>query len=171
MKDLGEASIILIMETGRDIKRKTQFSTQEKHWKNMLEWFGMGMARPMNTLMQKAPISEKELEVEINNFCQKSVPYLKAISFLMYLTIGTRPNIGFPVGNLSKFCERPEEKQWIAAKNVLWSLCGSKSLEMCFDGENSIVSFGYCDADCGGDVKSGKSTSGYLFMMECGAIA
>lgn len=30
---------------------------------------------------------------------------------------------------------------------------------------------GYCDSDCAGDLDDRKSTSGYLFMMNCGAVA
>lgn len=89
----------------------------------------------------------------------------------MYLMIGTRPDVVFAIGKLSKFCERPERKHYNAVKLVLRYTSGSKSFGICFGSDLDIVAHGYTDAERCGHVKTRKATGGYLFLMGEGAIS
>ena len=42
----------------------------------------------------------------------KSVPYLSAVGSLMYLAVGTCPDIAFAVGALSRFNANPGRAHW-----------------------------------------------------------
>lgn len=122
MKDLGETRMIFGMDVVHDRKHRKLFITQDRCSKRVLERFGMEMVRPTNTPIQDVLDSEKRLDVKANEFCDLSVPYCEPVGFLMYLMIGTRPDIVFAGGKLSKFCERSKNRHWIAVKNT-W--CGS----------------------------------------------
>ena len=54
---------------------------------------------------------------EEKDFMQ-SVPYLSAVGSLMYLAIGTRPDIAYAVGLLSRFNSCPGKIHWNAIQRV-----------------------------------------------------
>ncbi|SDA03662.1 BZ3500_MvSof-1268-A1-R1_C134g00725 [Microbotryum saponariae] len=45
--------------------------------------------------------------------------YLQAIGSLLYISLGTRPDIAFAVSYLSRFANNPGRRHWIAVKHVL----------------------------------------------------
>ena len=49
----------------------------------------------------------------------KQVSYLTVIGSLMYLMLGTCPDIAYAVGALSHFSAKPSHMHWEAAKRVL----------------------------------------------------
>ena len=69
----------------------------------------------------EGPQSSKERVEWISEYDEGAFgsPYREAIGSLMYLMIGSRPNIAFAVGKVARFCESPETKHWFAGK---WGL-------------------------------------------------
>jgi hypothetical protein len=57
----------------------------------------------------------------------ENVPYASLISALMYAAIGTRPDIAFTVGVLSRFLSNPGRLHWNEAKRVLVYLRGTSN--------------------------------------------
>lgn len=55
-------------------------------------------------------------------------PDREAIGSLMYLMIGTRPDLADAVGKLSQFNEKPKVKHWMAVKRVLTYVNGTSTL-------------------------------------------
>eukprot|EP00171_Calliarthron_tuberculosum_P001088 IDg1088t1 len=96
--------------------------------------------------------------------------YSIVIGSLMYLMIGTRPDIAFAVGKLSQHCEKPRLQHWIAAKRVLRYVKGTRNLSITYGTKSSLEPLGYCDSDWGGCVETRKSTEGYLFLIAGGAV-
>ena len=45
--------------------------------------------------------------------------YQSAVGSLLYLSIGTRPDITYAVSNVAKFCVQPTKQHWIAVKRIL----------------------------------------------------
>jgi len=92
----------------------------------------------------------------------------------MYAMLGTRPDIAFAVGVLSKYSSNPGPIHWDQAVHVLLYLIGTKNHGLTFDGNNqdsddlSSIILGYTDSDWAGDIDTHRSTSGYVFLM-CGA--
>jgi hypothetical protein len=101
-------------------------------------------------------------------------PYQSLIGTLMYAMLGTRPDIAFAVGVLSKYSSNPGPIHWDQAAHVLRYLVGTKNHGLTFDGNNqdsddlSSIILGYTDSDWAGDIDTRRSTSGYVFLM-CGA--
>ena len=102
----------------------------------------------------------------------KDYPYQSLIGTLMYAMLGTRPDIAFAVGALSKYSSNPGKGHWNEAVHVLRYLGGTKDLALVFDGSNGadLSSFilGYSDSDWAGDMDTRRSTGGYVFFA-CGA--
>jgi len=97
-----------------------------------------------------------------------SVPYLSAVGSLM-LAVGTRPDIAFAVGALSRFNANPGQVHWKQVQHVFKYLAGTKDLMLCYSpGQDSTSLQIYSDADYAGDVDSARSTSGHaVFIGKC----
>ena len=67
------------------------------------------------------------LEILINN---KRVSYLTVIGSLMYLMLGTRPDLAFSVGTLSCFSASSKTCHWEAAKRVLHYIQATTDMEL-----------------------------------------
>src|SRR5260370_7723409 len=92
-----------------------------------------------------------------------SIPYLSAVGSLMYLAIGTRPDIAFAVGLLSRFNSCPAKVHWNAIQHVFKYLRGTVDfgLELGPSGPGGVVSSVFSDSDYAGDTEKPRSTSGY----------
>lgn len=96
--------------------------------------------------------------------------YAQAIGCLMYLMLGTRPDIAYAVSNLSRYMSNPTSQHEIAVKHLFRYLKGSEHSALRYTGELQPLK-GYTDADWGGDIATRRSTSGYLFNLGSGAIS
>jgi hypothetical protein len=98
-------------------------------------------------------------------------PYRSLIGSLMYIAIGTRPDIAYAVGRLASFldCYRPEH--WQAAIRVLRYLKGTRSLALRLSGQNSLCLVGYSDSDYANCPNTSRSVGGYCFSLGLGMIS
>lgn len=72
---------------------------------------------------------------------------------------------------MSSFCEDPGEAHWIAAKRILRYLEGTKTWKLTYAKNTADQLQAYTDADWGNDVDTRRSTSGYVFLKNGGAVA
>ena len=183
MKDLGEAKVCLGLEITRNREQRKLWLTQESYMEKIVDRFGMSDSKPVPTPMEEAKSTCGRLEV-ISEDDEEAVgvPYREAIGSLMYLMIGSRPDIAYAVGKLARFCENPKTKHWVGIKRVLRYIRGTSKMGLCYDGrkdgtlhfEDSIKEtdlFGYCDSDWAGDVSDRKSTGAYVFMKSGPAVS
>ena len=173
MKDLGEAKVCLGLEIVRDRKSKTLRVSQTKYTKSVLERFGMQDSRPVPTPMMPASNKGNSLDIVDSNddVPATNEPYRQAIGAIMYLMIGTRPDLAFAFGKLARFCENPMQKHWVAVKRVFRYLVGTSDLGLTYSGKLDLKLNGYSDSDWAGDVKDRKSTTGYLFTIAGGPVS
>uniref|UniRef100_A0A2N9F2G9 Reverse transcriptase Ty1/copia-type domain-containing protein n=1 Tax=Fagus sylvatica TaxID=28930 RepID=A0A2N9F2G9_FAGSY len=171
MKDMGEADYILGVKIFRDRLKKILGLSQQTYIKKVLERFEMSDCKPIDT-----PISKNESLSK--NMCPKTqdeqekmarVPYANAIGSLMYVMMCTRPDICYAVGLVSRFQSNPELAHWKAVKRILRYLKGTIDYVLCYQGSDLRL-IGYSDADWGSDLDERKSTSGYAFFLNNGAI-
>ena len=183
MKDLGEAKVCLGLEITRDRENRKLWLTQESYMEKIVDRFGMSDSKPVPTPMEEPKSLDARLEVITENDNDAiNIPYREAIGSLMYLMMGSRPDIAYAVGKLARFCEKPKWKHWVAVKRVLRYIRGTSKMGLCYDGlKDGLVDyqesvketdlFGYCDSDWAGDVSDRKSTSAYVFMRSGSAIS
>ena len=99
-----------------------------------------------------------------------TIPYMSAVGALMYLAIGTRPDIMFSVAKLAQYNNNPGPQHWQAVKHILRYIQGTMELKLTYrsDGLNTMSSKlfkGYSDTDHAGDLDTCQSTSGFLIKM------
>ena len=172
MKDLGEAKVILGLEITRDRKNRELHLGQSKYAGDILERFGMHDSRPVSTPMIQSNTNDNCLEViDPVTDVPTTAPYRQAIGALMYLMLGTRPDIAFAVGKLARFCENPKDKHWIAVKRVLRYVAGTRDFRLLFTGSSPLELTGFSDSDWAGDLSDRKSTSAFVFKVAGGAVS
>jgi ribonuclease HI len=64
----------------------------------------------------------------------------------------------------------PTTVHWNSAIGILRYLAGTKSYGITYGGNNKEIQ-GYCDADYAGDLDTRRSTTGYVFILNGGAIS
>lgn len=129
----------------------------------MLARFEMETAKSAHTPMDQG------LDLNVPSEKAEDVTYRKAVGSLMYLTVGTRPDISFAVCRLARFVESPSRLHWQCVKRVLRYLASTKELGICYRSNESLEPYGYVDSDYAGDAATKKSTSGYGLVM-AGAV-
>ncbi|KAJ9515360.1 hypothetical protein QJQ45_006621 [Haematococcus lacustris] len=95
--------------------------------------------------------------------------YSALVGSLLYLTCCTRPDIAFAVGALARHMSAPTKQHWLAACSVLCYLKGTADQGLLFGGVSGLQ--GYSDADYAGDKDTARSTTGYIFTLNGGAIS
>jgi len=79
--------------------------------------------------------------------------YQQIIGSLMYLVIGSRPDLAFTISALSQFASQPTKYHMGILKQVLRYLKGTWDLKLTYtkSTDNQLTLVGYSDADYGGD--------------------
>ena len=96
--------------------------------------------------------------------------YKQIVGSLMYLT-ATRPDMMFIVSLISRYMSKPTEMHMQAAKRALRYLKGSVNYGIFYKKGGAEELLAFTDSDYAGDVEDRRSTSGYVFLMNAGAVA
>ncbi|KAI3791043.1 hypothetical protein L2E82_04591 [Cichorium intybus] len=154
------------MSIARDRVTGTLKLSQTKYIKKVLEKFSMADAKARSTpLGSQLKLSKKQSPKTGEDKEQMAkVPYASAVSSLMYAMVCTRPDIVHAVGVVSRFMSNPGKEHWEGVKWLLRYLKGTTEIALCFR-RKGVVLEGFADADLGGCVDSGKSTTGYVFTI------
>lgn len=97
-------------------------------------------------------------------------PYKEALGALQYVSVGTRPDITYAVGQLGQFGQNPGVAHWNTLKRVYQYLKGTVDLWLVLGGAEDNEVVGFSDAD-GMSTKGRKAISGYVFMLNGGAVS
>ena len=103
----------------------------------------------------------KNEELRNRNFNPKL--YMKAVGCLLYLAIGTRPDILFATSKTSRKNKNPTYEDWMNVIRIFRYLKGTKYYGIKFT--NNINLNVYVDADLGGDEETKRSTTGFIILM------
>lgn len=197
MKNIGEVKQLLGMNVQRDRRLGTLKLSQKKYIDELLVKFKMDGAQLKPTPMDKdAKLSKTQCpETDEDKAAMAKVPYRELIGSLMYLSVGTRPDISFAVSELSKFLMNPGMAHWLAAKHVLRYLKGTSTMGITYRRDAGGGGTGvrltaysnkqyrgpsktelgkleaYSDADWGGDKDTRRSHTGAVLFLAGGAIA
>ena len=134
LRDLGATSFLLGIAITRDRANRKLYLSQRQYIINKLEEFGMKDCKPVGTsilpghnlsVQQSPKTPEEKLEMD-------GIPYINAVSSLMYLAIITCPDIAYAVGVLTCFNSNPGMAHWKAAKHVFRYLKGTMDLKLAY---------------------------------------
>ena len=175
ISDLGQAKFALGIGITRHIPTHTISLSQTAFIDRVVERFDVHAARPVDTPMVaglhlRRPDKTIPITEELATW-MKNTPYSALVGSLMYIAIGTRPDIAYAVGRLASFldCYRPEH--WEAAIRVLRYLEGTRSLCLVLGGSNTLQLLGYSDSDYANCPDTSRSIGGYCFTLGSGVIS
>jgi hypothetical protein len=161
MHDLGALEFIVGIRVRRDREKRLLYLDQAAYCERILQKFGMNQCKSVKT-----PIFERLIKSDQE--ASEEFPYRSVVGSLMYLMVGTRPDIAVTCSELSKYLEHPDDKHVVAAKRVLRYLQGTKNYVLVMDGTKSLQPVGFADADYANDLETRRSMTGYYIEM-CGA--
>ncbi|KAE8907367.1 Retrovirus-related Pol polyprotein from transposon TNT 1-94 [Phytophthora fragariae] len=176
MKDLGELHYILGWEITRNRSERAVFISQRKYAKSVLERFGMEKCNGCKTpctadlklakSMCAADADEKQL--------MSSKPYRSVVGSLMYLMMGSRPDLAYLVRECSQYLENPGILHWRAAKRGIRYLQETLDWGIRLGGEQWTDQEldrhleAFADADFANRTDDRNSVAGYLTKF-CGS--
>lgn len=166
IKNLGDVNYFLGMEFQRT-DRKLHIC-QKGYINDILKRFGMSECKAVKTpidINMKLTKNSEILDQE-----EENLPYRELVGSLLYLSIATRPDIGYATNLLSQFNNSYTREHWIAAKRVLRYLKGTMDIGITYNTENDSLQ-GFVDADWGGSLQDRHSCTGYLFTFSGGPIS
>jgi hypothetical protein len=157
------------IEVERNRARREIRLHQTAYCKKVIERFGLLDAKPAS--VPADPNTDLSI-VDVESTPLTDIPYRELVGSLMFLMVGTRPDLAYIVGKLSANLDSPHAVHWNAGKRVVRYLKATPTRGITFGRptreQNELVA--YSDADWAGDTKDSKSTSGVLMMMNGGPL-
>jgi hypothetical protein len=179
IKDLGELHLFLGMEVERDKAAGTISLTQKDYTAKVLDSFGMSKAKarpvPLGAQIQltSGGGSSDRKPLGGGESSDRKPPeldrYSELVGELLYLANCTRPDIAQAVGALARYTAAPTKQHWEAAMGLLRYLAGTRDKGLLYGGRSGLEA--YCDADYAGCLDTRRSTTGYAFILNGGAIS
>lgn len=165
-RDLGEATYYLGINLSRDRLARCLKLSHERAILDLVSKFDLTESKPRDIPMSAG---SKLTALDGEPLDTVAYPFATLVGSLLHLTVTTRPDIAFAVGVLSRFMAKPLTAHWHAAKGVLRYLAGTAALGITFRGSDTTLT-GFCDADYAADTDTRKSTTGYVFLFNGGAV-
>ena len=108
IKDMSRLHYFLGIKVSQDEKTGDVWIGQLAYAEN-LKKFGMDAAKPVST-----PVSTeaKFVKATEEDECIDQQLYQSAIGSLLFLSVGTRPDITFAVSTMAKFSTKPTPQHW-----------------------------------------------------------
>jgi hypothetical protein len=165
-RDLGEAKEFLSMKIER-IGRSIQIN-QRTYLSKVLKTLDLQNAKSTDTPLPQgySPVpSTKTASPELKR------KYQSIIGSLLYLMLGTRPDIAFAVTKMAQFASNPSEEHLKRLMYIGRYLVGTQDYTLTYKGHDNQGLVLYVDSDWASDPHSRKSVSGYFAQLAGGAVS
>jgi hypothetical protein len=165
-RDLGDCKEFLRMRLIR--KGQSIYIDQCSYLEKVIERFGMTNAKYARTPLPTG-YTPTPNEGEVNP--QLRTQFQQIIGSLLYIMLGTRPDIAFAVTKLAQFAANPSKEHLDKAKYVLRYLSGTAKYALVYKGASNKGLIAYTDSDYAADPVKRRSTTGYIFKLADGIIS
>jgi hypothetical protein len=169
MKDLGPLSHFIGVKVSRNADSIAL--SQRKYVENILSVFGMSDCKSLPTPLPNTADLDNHYTAEddYKAFGDRAL-YQRAIGSLIYLSNLTRPDICFSVNFLARKMAAPTNADWKLVQHLFRYLRGTADYALTYSAHPQRLQ-GYSDASYGENSPDRKSTSGYVFILNGGAIS
>nr|GEX48978.1 retrotransposon protein, putative, Ty1-copia subclass [Tanacetum cinerariifolium] len=174
MKDLGEAAYIFGIKIYRDRSRRLIGLCQSAYIEKILKRYCMeNSKRESIPMQQKLKLSKSQgasTPVELKRM--QNVSYASTVGSIMYVVRCTRPDVAFAQNVTSQFQQNPSDIHWTTVKNILKYLRNTKDMFLVYGGDikRGLRVSCYTDAGYLTDADDFKSQTGYVFVLNGGAV-
>jgi hypothetical protein len=146
--------------------------SQKQYLLSILQKEGMDKANPVS--MPLDPNMKLEPNSEGQDDSERQNAYASLLGSLQYLSTATRPDITFAINRLAAYTSNPGLSHYTALKRVLRYLKGTMDYGITYRNDDTTLNndnlcYGYSDAAYA-NTDDHKSTSGYVFLVNKGAI-
>ena len=165
-RDLGDVKEFLrmhIQRTGQTIK-----IDQCTYLDKVLHRFEMQNAKSAQTPLP-AGYNPKANEGPVDANLRSK--YQMAIGSLLYIMIGTRPDIAFAVTLLSSHSANPSQDHYDRTLYIMRYLIGTKNYSLKYDGRGDLGLTACTDADWAGNPNTRRSVTGYFLKIAGGIFS
>ncbi|GJS91903.1 retrotransposon protein, putative, ty1-copia subclass [Tanacetum coccineum] len=174
MKDLGEAAFILGIKIYRDRSKRLIGLSQSAYMDKILKRYRMDNSKrghiPMQERLDLNKTQGASTPEEVKRM--QNAPYASAVGSIMYALRCTRLDVAFAQNITSRFQQNPGEPHWTAVKTILKYLRNTKDMFLVYGGnpDAELRVECYCDAGFETDRDDTKSQTGYVFILNGGAV-
>lgn len=165
-RDLDETKEFLRMRIKRD--RGKIYIDQVPYLEKVLHRFGMQNSKTAPTPL---PSGYMPLENKSRPDPELRQRFQGVIGSLLYIMIGTRPDIAYAVTKLSQFSANPSQEHLDKVLYICRYLVGTKNYALVFDGPSQQGLIAYADADWAGDLTTCWSISGNILKLANGTCS
>ena len=174
ISDLGDVKFALGIGIVRNRQMHTVALNQTALIDRIVTQFRQNDAHSVSTPMDRGIVLRRphpgiKLSITTSQFLAR-LPYRSLVGCLMYVALGTRPDIAYAVSRLSCFLDCYRIEHWHAAVRVIRYLKGTRTLPLILGGD-SIELMGFTDSDYANDLDTRKSVGGYGFTLGSGMIS
>ena len=163
--DLGEVKGFLCMHI--TCKGQAVMLDQRAYLDKVLEHFSMTNAKSVPTPLPSNWVP-KLAKRKVSPGLLGS--YQSIIGLLLYLMIGTRPDVAYAVTKLVQFTANPSQEHLNSAKYICCYPAGTKDYSIVYDGKMAKSIAAYTDSDWASDPITRRSVTGYFFKLAGGPI-
>ncbi|CAK9820237.1 Retrovirus-related Pol polyprotein from transposon TNT 1-94 [Anthophora quadrimaculata] len=164
---VDRADEFLGFEIKRNRERRLLKICQSGYIKRVLEKFNMLEANPSSVPAEPGMFLQKPTPV-----VDCKIPYREAIGSLLFAARICRPDIEFAVNYASQFLSCYDNIQWQAVKKIMRYLNGTRDYGIVYGNSGSSLDIsGFTDADYAGCIRTRRSRSGFVFILNGGPIS
>ena len=99
------------------------------------------------------------------------IPYASAIGSIIYAMLCTRPDVSLAISMSGRFQRNPGLDHRTTVKNILKYLKRTKEMFLVYGSGQELVIKGYIDASFDTDPDDSKSQTGYVYILNGGAVS
>jgi Reverse transcriptase (RNA-dependent DNA polymerase) len=165
-RDLGEAKEFLHMHIQHKIGKI--YLDQTAYLQTVLQCFKLQNTNPVHTLLPKGYQPSPNMSPTDPSLCSQ---FQQVIGLLLYIMLGTCPDIAFAVTKLSQHATNPSEDHLSRALYICHYLLGTLDYALVYDGPSNSGLEAYANSDWASDLNTRKFTTGYLMKLAGGIFA
>lgn len=160
VRRLSDNLNFLGIRISRDINEKIIKLDQILSIENLIKRFKLESCKSHKTPIEKNLNLKRNLDNNLNT----KLPYKELLGSLMYIMMGTRPDICFSVGYFGRFQDCATDEHFKHLLRVLKYLKTTIDYKLCFEHSNNVFE-GFADSDFANDAIDRKSVSGCCFKL------
>jgi hypothetical protein len=140
---------------------------QRTYLNTVLQQFGMENAKASPTPLPTGYTPSENNAAPDSNLRTR---YQSVIGSLLYLMLGTRPDIAYAVIKMSQFSANPSQEHLDKALYIMRYLAGTQNYSIVYDGEKSEGLQAFTDSDWAADLIKRRSTTGYFVTLASSVV-